>query len=113
MLGEILSVFGNSGINITQQMNTSMGDIAYNVIDIERLDNFENVHFKSWDALQFLLTSMDGVKSTRYIHGKPGSAKHAGYAVNFRGQVFGIGSNYTPALPTYGELEDLMPDPTA
>ena len=33
---------------------------------------------------------------------------YAGYAVNFNGQVFGIGSNYTPNLPTYGELRELM-----
>jgi D-3-phosphoglycerate dehydrogenase len=108
MLGDILSVFGNSGINITQQMNTSRGDVAYNVIDIERLENFEDVHFKSWDALQFLLTSMDGVKSTRYIHGSKQSAKHSGFAVNFNGQVFGIGSNYTPSLPSFGELNEIM-----
>jgi len=108
MLGEILSVFGNSGINIAQQVNASQGDLAYNVIDVERLDTFDDVHFKSWDALQFLLTSLVGVKSTRYIYGSPGSAKHAGYAVNFNGQVFGIGSNYTPTLPTFGELRELM-----
>ena len=108
MLGEILSVFGNSGINITQQINTSMGDVAYNVIDMEKLENFGNVHFKSFDALQFLLTSMDGVKSTRFIHGSHQSAKHAGYAVNFNGQVFGIGSNYTPTLPSFGELDAMM-----
>ena len=105
MLGEILSVFGNAGINIVQQINTSKGDTAYNVVDIEKLSNFDDVHFKSWDALQFLLTSLDGVKSTRYIHGTPQSAKHAGYAVNFKGQVFGIGSNYAPTLPSFGELE--------
>ena len=89
-------------------MNTSRGDVAYNVIDIERLENFEDVHFKSWDALQFLLTSMDGVKSTRYIHGSKQSAKHSGFAVNFNGQVFGIGSNYTPSLPSFGELSEIM-----
>jgi len=104
MLGEILSVFGNAGINIVQQINTSRGDLAYNVIDIERLSSFEDVHFKSWDALQFLLTSIDGIKSTRYIHGTPSSAKHGGYAVNFQGQVFGIGSQYAPTLPSFGEL---------
>ena len=105
MLGEILSVFGNAGINIVQQINTSKGDVGYNVIDIERLSTFDDVHFKSWDALQFLLTSLDGVKSTRYIYGTPASAKHAGYAVNFKGQVYGIGSvGGGPTLPSFGEL---------
>ena len=75
------------------------------VIDIERLSTFDDVHFKSWDALQFLLTSLDGVKSTRYIYGTPASAKHAGYAVNFKGQVYGIGSvGGGPTLPSFGEL---------
>ena len=107
MLGEILSVFGNAGINIVQQINTSKGDVGYNVIDIERLSTFDDVHFKSWDALQFLLTSLDGVKSTRYIYGTPASAKHAGYAVNFKGQVYGIGSvGGGPTLPSFGELLD-------
>ena len=77
------------------------------VIDIERLSTFDDVHFKSWDALQFLLTSLDGVKSTRYIYGTPASAKHAGYAVNFQGQVYGIGSvGGGPTLPSFGELLD-------
>ncbi len=77
------------------------------VIDIERLSTFDDVHFKSWDALQFLLTSLDGVKSTRYIYGTPASAKHAGYAVNFKGQVYGIGSvGGGPTLPSFGELLD-------
>ena len=107
MLGEILSVFGNAGINIVQQINTSKGDVGYNVIDIERLSTFDDVHFKSWDALQFLLTSLDGVKSTRYIYGTPASAKHAGDAVNFQGQVYGIGSvGGGPTLPSFGELLD-------
>ena len=32
MLGEILSVFGNAGINIVQQINTSKGDVGYNAM---------------------------------------------------------------------------------
>ena len=91
MLGEILSVFGNAGINIVQQINTSKGDVGYNVIDIERLSTFDDVHFKSWDALQFLLTSLDGVKSTRYIYGTPASAKHAGAPSTSRARSTALG----------------------
>ncbi|KAH8078549.1 phosphoglycerate dehydrogenase [Aureococcus anophagefferens] len=86
MLGDILSVFGNSGINITQQMNTSRGDVAYNVIDIERLENFEDVHFRA------------GTRST------------VREAQRLRGQLqrrSGIGST-TPSLPSFGELNEIM-----
>jgi D-3-phosphoglycerate dehydrogenase len=36
MLGTIMSLFGDARINILQQMNTSRGEIAYNVIDVDK-----------------------------------------------------------------------------
>tara|TARA_Y100000991_G_C21971061_1_gene349502 strand:+ start:1628 stop:3004 length:1377 start_codon:yes stop_codon:yes gene_type:complete len=61
VLARILSVFGNKGINIVQQVNKSKGDIAYNVIDIEYIDDF------SWDDIHKELIIIDNVISSRYI----------------------------------------------
>ena len=52
---------GVAGLNIAQQLNTSRGDIAYNVID---LDNFPE---DAGDALQKELLDVDGILSTRFI----------------------------------------------
>merc|ERR1719504_306782 len=35
MLGDLMSVFGEANLNVVQQINTSKGELAYNVIDIE------------------------------------------------------------------------------
>lgn len=91
MLGEIMSIFGTAQINVLQQINASRGDIAYNVIDIEKptkLDDVTSFNFKSWDALQEALTSIDGIKSTRFILGTGGGT---GYAISLDGHIHGIG----------------------
>jgi len=61
VLGEITTLLGSKGINIAQQLNTSRGDIAYNVVDIE---GFEE---KDGAALQEALLAIPGVMSTRMI----------------------------------------------
>lgn len=98
MLGEIMSLFGNAQINVLQQINSSRGDIAYNVIDIEKPGPAADVstfNFKSWDALQEALTQIPGVKSTRFI----GTGSATGYAINIDGTTHGIGTN-KPDRPT-------------
>ncbi|KAJ8613014.1 hypothetical protein CTAYLR_004064 [Chrysophaeum taylorii] len=98
MLGEIMSLFGSSQINILQQINASRGDIAYNVIDIEKPGPAADVttfNFKSWDALQSALTAIPGVKSTRFIMGNAG----AGYAIKLDEEIHGIGVR-KPIRPT-------------
>ena len=61
VLAQITSLIADKGFNIAQQLNTSKGDIAYNVID---LDDFPK---DSTENLQKELLAMDGVLSTRFI----------------------------------------------
>lgn len=75
MLGSIMAKFGEAKLNVMQQINTSRGDIAYNVVDVELPAGMDQL--SSWDSIQKEITSIQGVKSTRLIRGAPG----AGYAV--------------------------------
>jgi len=61
VLGEITTLLGSKGVNITQQLNTSRDKIAYNVID---MDGFPEA---SSDDLQSSLLSIEAVLSTRLI----------------------------------------------
>ena len=79
MLAYISEVFAKHGSNILQQINTSRGDIAYNVIDVELGD--DTIDLKD---LQKELTMHDGVLSSRILFGVAG----AGYARNVDGQYF-------------------------
>ena len=79
MLAYISEVFAKHGINILQQINTSRGDLAYNVIDVEL--GSDTIDLKD---LQKELTMHDGVLSSRILMGVAG----AGYARNIDGQYF-------------------------
>jgi len=61
VLGEITTLLGSKGVNITQQLNTSRDSIAYNVID---MDGFPEA---SSGDLQASLLKIDAVLSTRLI----------------------------------------------
>ena len=78
MLSEITAKFAQHNINITQQINQSRGDIAYNVIDIDPQD-CESMNLQD---LQKEVTMLDGVLSSRVLFGTPG----AGYARNINGE---------------------------
>jgi len=77
MLSKITDILADAGMNITQQINQSRGQVAYNVVDIES---------SSFDLkeLQKNLTMLDGVLSCRILFGTPG----VGYARNVEGQYF-------------------------
>merc|ERR1719460_2153716 len=61
LLGQLTTAIANKGYNIAQQINTSKGEVAYNVID---LDNFPA---EKADELQQEVIALDGVLSTRMI----------------------------------------------
>lgn len=80
MLSKITEKFANANMNITQQINHSKGDIAYNVIDIDPTGS-ENLKLNDF---QRALTMLDGVLSTRILFGTAG----VGYARNVGGEYF-------------------------
>lgn len=80
MLAHISEVFADNKLNILQQINQSRGDVAYNVVDVD-ISGHGVVDFK--DA-QERITMLDGVLSSRVIHGVPGT----GYAKNLDGDYF-------------------------
>jgi len=61
-LGEITTLLGKMGVNISQQLNTSRDGIAYNVIDLQNFPQGEEA-----DSLQAELSQLDSVISTRCI----------------------------------------------
>ena len=64
VLGQITTLIGEQNLNILQTVNTSRGDVAYNVVDLG--DKPEDI-----DALQEALFAVDGVLSSRFITGQP------------------------------------------
>ena len=76
MLARITEQFSNMGVNITQQINQSRGEVAYNVVDLDPTSG--NINLKE---LQKEITMLEGVLSTRVLFGTPG----AGYARNVDG----------------------------
>jgi len=70
MLGQITTVMGSLNLNILQQLNTSRGDIAYNVMDIEEMPEDPR-------DLQLGLAKLEGVLSSRMIVGVPGFGYHS------------------------------------
>jgi len=106
MLSAITQVFADAEINVLQQINTSRGDISFNVVDVEKpaLDSFDTLTFKSWDELQEMITSLDGVKSTRLLLGNHG----AGYAIHVGDEVIGTKKNLMikhPKGTTFDKME--------
>jgi len=65
MLGQITSIIGGLDLNIVQQLNTSRGKIAYNVVDIEEFPEDPR-------ELQQNLAKIPGILSSRMIVGLPG-----------------------------------------
>jgi len=82
MLAKITERFGESKLNILQQVNHSRGDVAYNVIDIDPAT--QDGHPESLKNLQQSITMLDGVLSSRVLYGVPG----AGYARNVDGEYY-------------------------
>ena len=80
-LAHITEAFASEGLNITQQINHSRGDVAYNVIDVDTTDREDVLCFKN---VQVKVIMVDGVLSTRVIYGNPGM----GYAKNLEGEYF-------------------------
>jgi D-3-phosphoglycerate dehydrogenase / 2-oxoglutarate reductase len=78
VLSKVLAVFGAQNVNIIQQMNKSRGDIAYNLIDLEKADGVD------WKKLQKEVTSLPEVKSSRIIYGATPLGGY-GYAKNVPG----------------------------
>ena len=81
LLAGITEAFSKGGFNIVQQINQSRGSIAYNVLDIGTSVDAPVVDFKK---VQEEITMLEGVLSSRFIHGMPGS----GYAKNLQGDYF-------------------------
>jgi len=81
MLSKITDCFAAEKLNIVQQINQSRGDIAYNVLDIDKSDHPDVVCFKN---VQERITMLDGVLSSRVLFGVPGQ----GYAKNLDGEYF-------------------------
>jgi len=73
VLGSIASFLGNRNINILQQLNSSRGDVAYTVVDMQTVPEDPG-------KLQTDLASIDGIISSRFVSdpfmndlGKPGT----------------------------------------
>ena len=71
-------------MNILQQLNTSKGNVAYNVIDVEFNEHITGDAIKSWASLQKDLTMVDNVISTRFMNDVYGT----GYAKNIDGSYY-------------------------
>jgi len=104
VLAAIMNIFGDAGVNIQQQLNTSRGDIAYNVIDVEKptaSDDPSSFTYKSWNELQRAITALEGIKSTRFLDNRPGT----GYAIQYDGKVYGIDYAY-PENKTWSDIKE-------
>ena len=61
-LSHILALVGDDGLNVADLLNKSVGDIAYNIIDLDELPQ---------QALLNKITGLDGVINLRLIEGMP------------------------------------------
>lgn len=66
MLGLITTTLGSTGLNITQHINNSRDQIAYNAIDLEKLPEAPIIL-----EVQKKIAELDGVISSRVIQNKP------------------------------------------
>jgi len=103
MLGDLMSVFGDANINVVQQMNTSRGPVAYNVIDLEVTrtadGKIDQGGFDSFEALQHKIMHLTGIKSSRFIFDDVvgcGINQGTSYAIKNDGEVIGIGVDAPP-----------------
>ena len=63
MLSHILALIGEDGLNVADLLNKSVGDIAYNIIDLDEVPQ---------PALLEKISGLDGVINLRLIEGSPG-----------------------------------------
>mmetsp|Transcript_39232 Transcript_39232/g.39717 ORF Transcript_39232/g.39717 Transcript_39232/m.39717 type:complete len:129 (+) Transcript_39232:1248-1634(+) len=78
VLAKITETFAQNEMNILQQLNTSRGSIAYNVVDVAGAAAGGVTDFKK---VQEMMTMAEGVISSRIIFGTPGM----GYAKKLEG----------------------------
>ena len=62
MLSHILTLIGDDGLNVADLLNKSVGDIAYNIIDLDQIPQ---------SALLDKIRSLEGVINLRLIEGSP------------------------------------------
>ena len=60
MLSHILTLIGDAGLNVADLLNKSVGDIAYNIIDLDEVPREE---------LLDQISSLEGVINLRLIEG--------------------------------------------
>ena len=63
MLSHILTLIGDAGLNVADLLNKSVGDIAYNIIDLDEVPREE---------LLGQISTLEGVINLRLIEGTPG-----------------------------------------
>ena len=63
MLSHILTLIGDEGLNVADLLNKSVGDIAYNIIDLDEVPQ---------DGLLNKISTLEGVINLRLIEGTPG-----------------------------------------
>ena len=63
MLSHILALIGEDGLNVADLLNKSVGDIAYNIIDLDEVPQ---------ESLLSKIRSLEGVINLRLIKGTPG-----------------------------------------
>jgi D-3-phosphoglycerate dehydrogenase len=75
MLAAITQFIGDANLNISAHVNSSRGDVAFNVIDVEKKTLDDSV-FDTWSDLQKALSLVEGVLSSRVLEGHPGTLFH-------------------------------------
>jgi D-3-phosphoglycerate dehydrogenase len=63
MLSHILTLIGDEGLNVADLLNKSVGDIAYNIIDLDEVPQ---------EGLLNKISTLKGVINLRLIEGAPG-----------------------------------------
>lgn len=62
-LSHVLTLIGDQGLNVADLLNKSVGDIAYNIIDLDEVPQ---------EALLTKISTLEGVINLRLIEGTPG-----------------------------------------
>eukprot|EP00977_Amphora_coffeiformis_P004446 scaffold945_cov170-Amphora_coffeaeformis.AAC.26 len=80
VLGHLFDVFGQSNLNILQEISRNRGNVSYTVMDVDTTGH-THIEFKD---VQEKVTMLQGVLSSRVLYGMPG----AGYAKNLEGEYW-------------------------
>jgi len=80
VLGHLFDVFGQSNLNILQEISRMRGNVSYTVMDVDTTGH-THIEFKD---VQEKITMLPGVLSSRVLYGMPG----AGYAKNLEGEYW-------------------------